>query len=204
MATPQTVSFRQMKDGTRDEYAMLGELEHQFALKLPDRIIKALRDLDESLGGYLVTRLGHSLISATMAERDGADIDWIVTALVHDIGDNLAPYNHDSLAATIVAPYVREECTWVMKTHGIFQMVYYAHHTGGDPNARDKYKDHPSYPDRRRLLRTLGPVGVRPRLQVKAARTLRAAGAQGVHPQGLGPGSDPQGRAGAIGAAEAA
>lgn len=145
MATPQTVSFRQMKDGTREEYAFLGELEHQFALKLPDRIMKALRDLDGSLGGYLVTRLEHSLISATMATRDGADIDWIVTALVHDIGDNLAPYNHDGLAATIVAPYVREECTWVMKTHGIFQMIYYAHHTGGDPNARDKYKDHPSY-----------------------------------------------------------
>ncbi len=141
----QVVNFRQMKDGTKEEYHFLEGLEDEFQKQLPDRIMKELADLEEGLTGYRVNRLEHSLISATMAEADGADLDWIVAALVHDIGDGLAPKNHDSIASAIIAPYVREECTWVLKTHGIFQMVYYAHHFDDDPYARDKYKDHPLY-----------------------------------------------------------
>ncbi|MBI1383848.1 MAG: peptidase [Rhizobiales bacterium] len=134
-----------MKDGTREDYALLEELEHDFAAGLPSRIMRAMAELDESLSGYQVTRLEHSLISATMAERDGADADWVVAALIHDIGDGLAPYNHDSLAAAIAAPYVRDECTWVLRTHGIFQLFYYGHHVGADQHARNKYRDHPFY-----------------------------------------------------------
>ena len=145
MDTTPTVSFRQMKDGTAADYALLDELEEAFVKKLPGRIMRELHDLDDSLSGYQVSRLDHSLISATMAERDGADLDWIVTALIHDIGDGLAPHNHDSLAAVIGAPYLREECTWTLRTHGIFQMYYYAHHHGGDREARRKYADHPYY-----------------------------------------------------------
>ena len=145
MDQAQIVSFRQMKDGTKQDYEMLDELEVEFAKELPNRIMDELAKLAHSFSGYQVTRLEHSLISATMAERDGADIDWVVSALVHDIGDSLAPYNHDSLAAVIVAPYVRDECTWVLRTHGIFQMYYFGHHTGGDREARQKYRDHPFY-----------------------------------------------------------
>jgi predicted HD phosphohydrolase len=139
------VTFRRMADGTAADYQLLEELEHEFHKQLPGRIMKELRDLENSYSGYQVTRLEHSLISATMAERDKADADWIVAALIHDIGDALSPCNHSQLAASIGAPYLREECTWAMKTHGVFQMVYYAHFTGGDPNARDMYKDHPYY-----------------------------------------------------------
>lgn len=145
MDQSRIVSFRQMKDGTAADYALLDELEEEFVKKLPGRIMRELAELDESLSGYQVSRLEHSLISATMAERDGADVDWIVAALIHDMGDALAPHNHDSLAAVIAAPYVREECTWTLRTHGIFQMYYYAHLTGGDREARQKFKDHPYY-----------------------------------------------------------
>lgn len=145
MDQSRIVSFRQMKDGTSADYALLDELEEEFVKKLPSRIMRELAELDESLSGYQVSRLEHSLIGATMAERDGADVDWIVAALIHDMGDALAPHNHDSLAAVIAAPYIREECTWTLKTHGIFQMYYYAHLTGGDREARQKYKDHPYY-----------------------------------------------------------
>ncbi len=145
MDQQRVVSFRQMKDGTQEDYELLEELEVDYAKGLPGRICDALAALDDSLSGYQVSRLEHSLISATMAERDGADTDWVVTALIHDIGDTLAPYNHDSLASVIAAPYVRDECTWTLRTHGIFQMYYYAHHVGGDRNARMKYKDHPYY-----------------------------------------------------------
>jgi len=145
MDQSRIVSFRQMKDGTASDYALLHELEEEFVKQLPDRIMRELKDLEGSLAGYQVSRLEHSLISATMAERDGADVDWIVAALIHDMGDALAPHNHDSLAAVIGAPYLREECTWTLRTHGIFQMYYYAHLTGGDREARQKFKDHPFY-----------------------------------------------------------
>ncbi|MEO0618791.1 MAG: peptidase [Pseudomonadota bacterium] len=145
MDQSRMVSFRQMKDGTAADYHLLDELEEEFVAKLPARIMRELAELDDSLSGYQVSRLEHSLISATMAERDGADLDWIVTALIHDIGDGLAPHNHDSLAAVIGAPYLRDECTWTLRTHGIFQMYYYAHLIGGDREARQKYADHPYF-----------------------------------------------------------
>jgi predicted HD phosphohydrolase len=141
----RVVKFRRMADGTEADYKLLEELEHEFQKQLPERIMKELADLEHSYSGYQVTRLEHSLISATMAERDNADKDWIAAALIHDIGDALAPANHSQLAAAIVAPYIREECTWVLKTHGVFQMVYYAHFTGGDRYARAMYADHPYY-----------------------------------------------------------
>ena len=78
---------------------------------MPDRLLTALGRLGDSLQGYQVSRLQHSLQSATRAEVDGADIEMIVAALVHDLGDELAPKNHSQLAAAIVRPFVRA-CAW--------------------------------------------------------------------------------------------
>ncbi len=139
----EQVQFTQMRDGTYEEYQFLHGLERQFIDALPDRILDGLRLLDDGLGGYRVTRLEHSLQSATRAERDGADIEWIVAALVHDIGDGLAPANHSQLAASIIRPYVRDEVTWVVHMHGLFQQHYYGQHVGLDPDAREAYRDHP-------------------------------------------------------------
>ena len=141
------VSFTQMKDGTKEDYDFLTEHEIAYTKGTADRLLKALVSLDESLSGYQITRLGHSLQSATRAERDGADTDWIVSALLHDIGDIFAPYNHDEYAATILRPFVREQCTWVVEKHGDFQMIYYGHHVGADPHKRDAYKDSPYFED---------------------------------------------------------
>ena len=143
--TDKTVSFTQMSDGTTEDYAFLAEHEAQFAYDLPNRIMAQLAKLKDSLAGYKIDRLEHSLQCATRAERSGADIDWIVCALVHDLGDDLAPYNHDSLAAAILKPYVREECSWTVQHHGIFQYKYYADKVDLDPEARQKYKDSPHY-----------------------------------------------------------
>ncbi|MEM9575876.1 MAG: HD domain-containing protein [Pseudomonadota bacterium] len=141
------VSFTQMKDGTKEDYAFLTAHEIEYTKGTADRLLKALVSLDESLSGYQVTRLGHSLQSATRAERDGADIDWIVSALLHDIGDIFAPYNHDEYAAAILRPFVREQCTWVVEKHGDFQMLYYGHHVGADQHKRDAYKGHAYFDD---------------------------------------------------------
>ncbi len=141
------VSFTAMKDGTREDYEFLTKHEIEYTKGTADRLLTALVSLDESLSGYQITRLGHSLQSATRAERDGADTDWIVSALLHDIGDIFAPYNHDEYAATILRPFVREQCTWVVEKHGDFQMLYYGHHVGGNQHKRDAYKGHPYFDD---------------------------------------------------------
>ncbi len=142
----ETVSFSQMKDGTREDYELLREHEETYHTGTADRLLKELaRQADETLSGYKVTRLEHALQAATRAENDGADTDWIVAALLHDIGDGLAPQNHDRFAAEIMRPFMREEVTWVVEHHGIFQMVYYAHHYGWDPEKREIHRDHPCY-----------------------------------------------------------
>lgn len=137
-----TVAFRQMKDGTAEDYALLERLEQEYVHGLADRILDALRSLDGSFGGYRVTRLEHSLQTASRAEDDGADQELVFAALLHDIGDPLAPANHSQYAAAIIRPYVREEVTWIVEHHGLFQMYYYAHHLGGDPDAREAYRGH--------------------------------------------------------------
>ena len=140
----KTVEFTQMKHGTREEYLFLQKLEHDYIRALPDRLLAALNRLgDDSLQGYKVSRLEHSLQSATRAEDDGADIETIVAALVHDLGDELAPENHSQMAAALLRPYVRAEVTWVVEMHGLFQMRYYAHHYGKDKDAYLAYQDHP-------------------------------------------------------------
>jgi len=141
----QTVSFTRMSDGTKADYDLLAREEEKFVAGLADRILDHLKQLDQSAGGYQISRLDHSLQSATRAEDDGADLDWVVTALLHDIGDMLAPMNHDTMTAAILAPYVREECSWTLRHHGLFQLKYYGAHVGQDPDGRDKYRDHPNY-----------------------------------------------------------
>jgi len=133
------VNFTQMKDGTREEYEFLTRHEIDYTRGTADRLLKALVELDEGLSGYQITRLGHSLQSATRAWRDGADTDWVVSALLHDIGDVYAPYNHDEYAAAILKPFVREQCSWCVGAHGDFQMIYYGHHVGGDRHKRDRH-----------------------------------------------------------------
>ncbi|HSG96328.1 MAG TPA: HD domain-containing protein, partial [Afifellaceae bacterium] len=127
----KTVKFTQMKDGDKADNTFLDRHEKIYAAGTADRLLEALVELDESLSGYQVTRLEHSLQAATRAWRDGADTDWVVAALLHDIGDIYAPYNHDEYAATILKPFVRAQCTWVVANHGDFQMLYYGHHLDG-------------------------------------------------------------------------
>ena len=141
------VNFTQMKNGTKDDYLFLDRHEKSFANKTAERIIEFMSNLTETLEGYQVSRLEHSLQSATRAYRNGESEEMVVAALLHDIGDELAPMNHSEYAATILKPYVSEKTHWIIEKHGEFQMFYYAHHLGGDRNKREKYRDHKYYQD---------------------------------------------------------
>ena len=136
-----------MKNGTKEDYLLLDKHEKDFASKTADRILRFMSNLTETLEGYQVSRLEHSLQSATRAHRNGESEEMVVACLLHDIGDELAPMNHAEYAATILKPYVSEKTHWIIEKHGEFQMYYYAHHLGGDKNSRDKYKDHKYFQD---------------------------------------------------------
>ena len=136
-----------MKNGTKEDYLLLDKHEKDFASKTADRILKFMSNLTETLEGYQVSRLEHSLQSATRAHRNGESEEMVVACLLHDIGDELAPMNHSEYAATILKPYVSEKTHWIIEKHGEFQMYYYAHHLGGNKNSRDKYKDHKYFQD---------------------------------------------------------
>lgn len=146
------VEFIQMKDGTYEEYQFLHKLESEYILGLPERLLKSVENLGGTLQGYQISRLEHSLQSATRAEADGADKEMIVAALLHDIGDELAPQNHSQMAASVLRPYVRAEVSWVIEMHGLFQMQYYAHHYNLDDKGHLAYKDHPWFDSAQRFV----------------------------------------------------
>ena len=141
------VKFTQMKNGTKEDYLLLEKHEKKFIKETPQRILMYMKSLTSKLEGYKVSRLEHSLQSATRALCDKAEDEMIVAALLHDIGDELAFHNHSEFAASILKPYVSEKTHWIVEKHGIFQLYYYAHHLGHNKNERKKYKGHKYYKD---------------------------------------------------------
>ena len=115
----KTVKFTQMKDGSKEDYLFLDKHEKNFASKTADRLLKFMSGLTETLEGYQISRLEHSLQSATRAYNNGESEEMIVAALLHDIGDELAPMNHSEYAAAILKPYVSERTHWIIRYHHI-------------------------------------------------------------------------------------
>ena len=142
-----TVKFTEMKNGSKEDYLLLDKHEKEYIKGTADRIINFMSRLNSSIEGYKITRLEHSLQTATRALKDRASEEMIVAALLHDIGDELAPLNHAEYAATVLKPYVSEKTRWIVEKHGEFQTYYYVHHLGGDRNQREKYKGHEYYQD---------------------------------------------------------
>jgi predicted HD phosphohydrolase len=138
----ETVRFTKMADGTKEEYELLAAYGTKFTSRLPDRVLSALDELKEGGDGYLVTRFEHSVQTATRAYRDGRDEEYVVMALIHDIGDGLAPYTHSEMISAVLQPFVRPEIVWIAGHHGAFQLYYYAHHYGRDRNVREAYRGH--------------------------------------------------------------
>lgn len=138
------VSYIAMKDGTQADCELVNAHFDAHSANYPDQVLAWLEQLDGD-SPYQVSRLEHCLQTATRAENDGADEETIVCALLHDIGDILAPNNHSAAAAAVLAPYVSEKNHWIVAHHGLFQGYYYFHFMGEDRNARDAYRDHPWY-----------------------------------------------------------
>jgi predicted HD phosphohydrolase len=134
-----------MQESTREDWQLIGGEFMQFAGALPARVIKHLQILEGDYGGFPVDRYTHSLQTATRALRDGRDEEYVVCALLHDIGDTLGSFNHPDIAAAILKPFVSEANHWMVQNHGIFQGHYFFHHIGLDRDMRDNFRDHPHY-----------------------------------------------------------
>jgi predicted HD phosphohydrolase len=137
--------FHAMTEGTTEDWQAIGAAGREFNQAHGDRLMKALRDLGSDAGGFAVDRLEHSLQTATRAFRDGRDEEYVVCALMHDIGDLMGPANHAEVGAVIMKPYVSEANHWMMDKHGIFQGYYFFHLIGLDREMREQFRGHPHY-----------------------------------------------------------
>ena len=141
----QQANFIAMTEAKAEDWETIAGHMRGFMQDLPTRVITHLELLRGDYGGYPVDRLEHCLQTASRAHRDGRDEEYVVCALLHDIGDTLGPSNHADVAATILQPYISEENHWIIKHHGIFQGYYFFHYVGLDRNSRDAFSDHPHY-----------------------------------------------------------
>lgn len=140
------VSFTRMDQSTPEDIALIvAESKIYLNDPLPDTMIAMLEALRGPTVGYQIDRYDHSLQTASRALREGADTDLVIAALLHDVGDAIAPANHSELAAAIVRPYLSEEATWVVKHHGVFQGYHYWDRLGLDTDARERYRASPYF-----------------------------------------------------------
>jgi predicted HD phosphohydrolase len=138
-------TFTSFEESTAEDWAMIVPQLAVTQSLVADRVIGLMRDLKSDHGGFPVDRLEHSLQTASRAERDGRDDEYVLCALLHDIGDTLSPYNHPSIAAGILKPFVSEANHFMVKNHGVFQGYYFWDHVGLDANAREQFRDSPHF-----------------------------------------------------------
>ncbi|GAC1622450.1 MAG: HD domain-containing protein [Nevskia sp.] len=144
-AAAERAAFTSIEASTADDWKIILSQLVPYAKALPDRVLAHLRLLEGDFGGFPVDRLTHCLQTATLAHRDGRDEEYVVCALLHDIGDTLGTFNHSDIAAAMLKPFVSEENFWMVEKHGIFQGYYFFHHLGFDRNLRDQFRGHPGF-----------------------------------------------------------
>ncbi len=141
----QIVTFTRMDQGTAEDYALLDALAKPYIAKTGERVLSYLENIADGFPGYPIDRYRHSLQTATRALRAGECEEYVVAALLHDIGDDLSPENHAELGASVLRPYVARHTYWMVLQHGLFQGYYYFDKIGLDPDARLRYRDHPAF-----------------------------------------------------------
>jgi predicted HD phosphohydrolase len=137
--------FHSIADGTQEDWRIINRAMKPFIAELPDRVLAHLKMLAGDCGGFAIDRLDHCLQTATRAFKDGRDEEYVVCALLHDVGDLLGPRNHADIAGAILKPFVSEQNHWMVEKHAIFQGYYFFHYLGLDRNMRDQFRDHPYY-----------------------------------------------------------
>ena len=141
----QRATFKSMRESTKQDWDIIITRYQPFARELPDRVLAQLQLLGGDSGGYAIDRLHHSLLAATLAHKAREDEEYVVCALLHDIGDLLGSWNHPEVSAAILKPFVSEDNHWMVEKHGIFAGHHFFHHIGMDPNMREQFRGHPYF-----------------------------------------------------------
>ena len=141
----QRASFSKMSEGTAEDYVITRAHAMKHFTGHVDRVVAHLSLLKDISLGYAISRYEHCLQAATRAQRDGRDDEYVVCALLHDVGDSLGCLNHADIATAVLEPWISEDRLWMVKHHAIFQGRYFFHHYGLDRDMRDQFKDHPMY-----------------------------------------------------------
>lgn len=162
---PPRAKYTQMADGTQADWDIIVREMRHHQKALPGRLIGHLSLLAGDYGGYAVDRLEHSLQTATRAHQAGETEEYVVCALLHDIGDTLGPANHADVAAAILKPFVSERMHWIVEKHAIFQGYYFFQFLGLDRNAREQYRGHPHFEACARFCHTYDQVAFDPAFQ---------------------------------------
>jgi predicted HD phosphohydrolase len=143
--TVSRTSFKTFEESTAEDWAIIAPQLNVTQSFVPERVLGLLSAMGADYGGFPVDRLEHSLQTATRADRDGRDEEYVLCALLHDLGDMLSPFNHPAIGAAILRPFVSEGNHWMVEHHGIFQGYYFWDYIGLDKNAREKYRDSPYF-----------------------------------------------------------
>lgn len=137
-------SITRMDTADAQQWRQLGAVQR--AQGPADRVLLALRTLDEVSLGFPVSQLTHCLQTASRAERAGADTDMVVAALCHDIGKIIPGGDHAAVSAQLLRPYVRSEVSEVIRVHWAFQLRYtHPSIPGTRAEARRRYRRQPWY-----------------------------------------------------------
>ncbi|MEL7489840.1 MAG: phosphohydrolase [Pseudomonadota bacterium] len=137
--------FNAMTEGDQEDWMIIASQYLPYAAAGGKRVLDHLKLLDGDYGGFKVDRLTHCLQTATRAHRDGKDEEYVVCALLHDIGDTLGAFNHPDIAAAILKPFVSDANHWMVEKHGVFQGHYYFHYLGMDRDMREEFRGHPFF-----------------------------------------------------------
>jgi predicted HD phosphohydrolase len=143
--TEPRAAFATMVESTADDWQVIAGQMAPYIHALPQRVLDHLRLLDGEFGGFPVDRLTHSLQTAHRAERAGRSDQYVLCALLHDIGDTLGPYDHAPIAAAMVRPFVAPELHWMVAHHAEFQGYYFFHHLGLDRDVREAHRNAPEF-----------------------------------------------------------
>lgn len=148
--------------GRRADFEELRARAAAYGAATAERLLRDLRALDAPIHGTAATRLDHALQAATLAWRDGADEDWVASALLHDVGELYAPDEHDAYAAAVLEPFVRAQCAWTVRHHGAFQIA------DQDPQARDALQGHAYFDDGLQFCARWDRAALKPRTESAA------------------------------------
>ena len=176
----QRAAFHSMEEGTALDWSIIAHHNLTFAAGLPDRMLAHLRMLEGDAGGFAVDRLEHSLQTATRAYRADRDDEYVVCALLHDIGDILGPYNHADIAASVLKPFVSDANHWMVEQARRLPGLLLLPPPRSRPQRPRRVRRPRVLRPLRRVLPRLRPGGLRPGVRHAPARALRAGGARGA------------------------